>query len=531
MGSALGKMESLGWVLLFALLFVGYLFANQFNSNTSDNASMILEGRAMLHGNLFMHGWYLPPDSFITTEMPLDALASIFFSGVQLLKITPALLYAATVVGASYLAGRRIADTGSRWLAVTACVALIAFPIGALFGMVTQAPMHIGTLAASLVAFLAYDYYIRHPKSWGALGLFALVTALAIVGDAMAELLIVLPAGILSAWVLWRTRGRDRAAGATLIAALGALLLGVLLWNALVASGTFINGSAPIRLASPALIWAHIQWMLVGVCLLFHISLQQKLGSEQVLFLALNAGFLVVGCLGFILLFRHTLFPRDAKTNLTSLLSWAIVCSILIFLLTDIATGMGQLRYLLPASVYAGILCYAAFGRVTSSRTQLTTVVLAFLLVSALTGGVLLAQTPPPPVPQRQLITFLESHRLTHGFGTYWTANITTLGSNGQVQVLPVVEQGGQILAYRWHANAAWFRGGKLDTANFVVFDRSVPSVRFQDAVINDFGAPQHIYRLVDTQDYVILVWDQPITSASIALITGSSIALQGRSR
>ena len=449
--------------------------------------------------------------------MPLDALASVFFSGVALLKITPALLYAATVVAASYLASRRIADPRGRWLAVAACVALIAFPIGALFGMVTQGPMHVGTLVASLIAWLTYDYYVRHPAFWGALVLFVLVTALAIVGDAMAELLIVAPVGIVSAWALWRNRGRDRVASATLAGALIALLLGTVLEDVLVSSGTFINGSAAIRLASPTLIWTHIQWLLVGVSLLFHIDVQQKLGFEQVLFLALNAGFLVLGCLGFVVLFRHTLFPKDATSNLTSLLSWAIVCSILVFLLTTLATGVGQLRYLLPASVYAGILCYAAFARVVP-RTRLTMVILAFLLVSGLSGGVFLAQSPPTVLPQQQLITFLKSHHLTYGFGSYWTANITTLGSDGQVQVLPVVEQNGRIRPYRWHSDSAWFRGQRLDTANFVVFDLSVPQVPFQEAVINQFGTPQHVYRLADAQDYVILVWNHPILGSNIAL-------------
>jgi hypothetical protein len=436
---------------------------------------------------------------------------------VQLLKITPALLYAATVVGASYLASRHIADPRGRWLAVAACVALIAFPIGVLFGMVTQAPMHVGTLVASLIAWLAYDYYVRHPASWGVLGLFVLVSTLAIVGDPMAELLIIAPVGVVSLWALWRARGRDPVAGATLVGVVVAFILGTALENELILSGTFINGSTPIGLASPPLIWKHIQWLFIGTCLLFHIDVQQKLGFEQVLFLVLNAGFLVLGCLGFIVLFRHTLFPREAKPNLTTLLSWAIVCSILAFLLTNLATGMGQLRYLLPASVYASILCYAAFARVLS-RARLTIVIPAFLLVSVLTGGVLFAQAPHSAAPQQQLIAFLKSHHLSYGFGTYWLANITTLGSDGQVQVLPVLEQDGRIRPYRWHSDAAWFQGSRLDAAKFIVFDSSVPQVPFQHAVVNEFGSPQQIYHLADAQDYVILVWNHPIAGSSVAL-------------
>jgi hypothetical protein len=191
------------------------------------------------------------------------------------------------------------------------------------------------------------------------------------------------------------------------------------------------------------------------------------------------------------------------------------VCSILVFLLTNLATGMGQLRYLLPPSVYASILCYAAFARVLS-RARLTIVIPAFLLVSGLTGSVLFAQAPHSVAPQQHLIAFLKSHHLSYGFGTYWTASITTLGSNGQVQVLPVLEQDGRIRPYRWHSDAAWFQGSRLDTANFIVFDSSVPQGPFQDAVINEFGAPQQIYRLA--QGYVILVWDHPIAGSSIAL-------------
>jgi hypothetical protein len=237
---------------------------------------------------------------------------------------------------------------------------------------------------------------------------------------------------------------------------------------------------------------------------------------EQILFLVLNVGFLIAGCLGFILLFRHTLFPKDSKQSLIAILSWAIVFSILVFLLTTLATGIGQLRYLLPASVYAGILCYGAFARVFA-RTRLTLVLLAFLLVSGVTGGVVLAQSPHPEAPQQQLITFLESHHLTYGLGTYWTANITTLGSNGQVRVVPVVDQDGRIRPYRWHADAAWFRGSRLDTANFVVFDRDAPQVPFQEAVINSFGAPQRIYRLADARNSVIFVWYHPILGSTIA--------------
>jgi hypothetical protein len=144
------------WPATFALLFVAHLYADQLQPNTPDNASVILEGQAILHGNVLLRGWYLPSDSLITTDMPLVAVGSLLLTGPQLLKIMPALLYAATVLTAGRLAIRQVADPGRRWLAAASCVALIAFPIGGLFDLLSQSPMHVGTIFASLVAWWVY---------------------------------------------------------------------------------------------------------------------------------------------------------------------------------------------------------------------------------------------------------------------------------------------------------------------------------------------------------------------------------------
>src|SRR5215813_1958470 len=111
------SLMAAGMLVGCAILFAGYLYASRFVPNNSDNASMILEAQAMLHGNIILHGWYLPPDSFITSEMPLDALSGLVFTSEQLLKTTPALLYASTVLGAVYLAGRCVLDPAARWFA------------------------------------------------------------------------------------------------------------------------------------------------------------------------------------------------------------------------------------------------------------------------------------------------------------------------------------------------------------------------------------------------------------------------------
>ncbi|MGH2486954.1 MAG: hypothetical protein ACRDHE_13170, partial [Ktedonobacterales bacterium] len=416
----------LGWLIGFALLFVAYLYATRTVGNNSDNASVILEGQAMAHGNLLLRGWYLPPDSFITTEAALDALGGLLFSPAQLLKLTPAFLYASASLLAAYLAGRTVTEPAARWLASVACVALIAFPNGSLLVMVMQGPMHFGTIVASLIAWLAYDRFVTHPASRGMLAAFALVTTLAIIGDPMAEALIVLPALIVGVWALWRSGGRDVIARATTAGAAVALLLGVGLRQALIATGTFI-GSATPQLASPGLIWRHAQWLCVEVCMFFHIDLRHGVGSGQwIVILALNCGVLILCCAGFVRLLRRSLTPGLMRDSLSGVLSWAIVSSVAAFLFTDFAVDFGGTRYLLPAFIYAGILCYPACARMLAGR-RLKRFIVTFLCASGLVYVVALAQTPRATAPEQPLIAFLESHHLTAGYGSYWTANISTL--------------------------------------------------------------------------------------------------------
>src|SRR5262249_16567961 len=268
-------------------------------------------------------------------------------------------------------------------------------------------------------------------------------------------------------------------------------------------------------LVSPDHIWPHIQWLVLGICMLFHMDLRSGLGfDQQALFLVLNGGFLLVSGLGFVRFLRRSLIPHTMRDSFACALSWAIVSSFVVFLATDFASTIGGIRYLLPAFIYLGILCYPLFAQVLSQR-NLKQAILALLIVSGLTYGVMLAQSSEPPVPERPLIAFLQHHHLTSGLGSYWTAGITTLRSHGQVRVLPVVEQGGRIRAFRWHASADWFTRAQLSSAQFVIADSSVPADPFQEAVTHTFGMPDLVYRL---GGYTVFSWNHPIIRAGMDL-------------
>src|SRR5262249_5375824 len=99
--------------------------------------------------------------------------------------------------------------------------------------------------------------------------------------------------------------------------------------------------------------------------------------------------------------------------------------------------------------------------------------------------------------------------------GSYWAAGITTLRSDGQVRVLPVVQKNGRIRAFRWHADAAWFDREQLSTAQFILIDPSVHVEPFEEAVVSSFGLPAHVYHL---DGYTIFAWDHPMVSPAVNL-------------
>ena len=75
----------------------------------SDQASSVLEGWAMAHGNVLLSGWTLPSDSFFTDKLPLLALLERFQGLTSAVEYEAAgLLGAGVVLAGIWLAGGRL---------------------------------------------------------------------------------------------------------------------------------------------------------------------------------------------------------------------------------------------------------------------------------------------------------------------------------------------------------------------------------------------------------------------------------------
>jgi hypothetical protein len=181
-----------GTVVLGLLLAVAIGRLSQQVPLNSDQASSVLEGWAMAHGNVLLSGWTLPSDSFFTDKLPLLALLERFQGLTAAVEYEAAgLLGAGVVLAGIWLAGGRLRGR-TRAVAMLVTGALLAsqalilpgsgapFPAGALLPAGTD---HAASLLLLLVACLALQG-ARRSRAW--LALVWLALAAASIGDPLA---------------------------------------------------------------------------------------------------------------------------------------------------------------------------------------------------------------------------------------------------------------------------------------------------------------------------------------------------------
>jgi hypothetical protein len=114
------------------------------------------------------------------------------------------------------------------------------------------------------------------------------------------------------------------------------------------------------------------------------------------------------------------------------------------------------------------------------------------------------ATRPPEPPTTHAVASWLTSHHLAAGIGDYWSANITTVTTGGQVRVRPVVSYCGRFTPDTWESRNSWYE--RPNRATFLVL--GLTSGAGESGTVAQataqFGAPQQTARV---GLYEILVW------------------------
>ncbi len=151
-----GRLAGLVLLCAFFLYQLGGIRRN------SDEAGSLLAGYEMLHGNFFLAGWTLPPDSYwLLDDLAYGVMTVVTGLRPSLLYLLPALIWALVVMLAM-----RLARTGPRRSAPgrgLAPVILLVFPplvYGDALHFIGDSPGHVLTIACGLAGIALIERYL-----------------------------------------------------------------------------------------------------------------------------------------------------------------------------------------------------------------------------------------------------------------------------------------------------------------------------------------------------------------------------------
>jgi hypothetical protein len=500
-----------GTVVLGLLLAVAIGRLSQQVPLNSDQASSVLEGWAMAHGNVLLGGWTLPSDSFFTDKLPLLALLERFQGLTAAVEYEAAgLLGAGVVLAGIWLAGGRLRGR-TRAVAMLVTGALLAsqalllpgsgasFPAGSLLPAGTD---HAASLLLLLVACLALQG-ARRCRVWLALAWLAL--AAASIGDPLAA--VVGGGAVAGVGALDLAVGRHEGTRRDLVLIFIGLSSGIaapLAWWGIRSLGGFT--AAPLLgggygLPPPVSSLSH-NLAVGGQALLTLFGadfLSRPAGLAWLSVLLHLCGLaLVVAVLAFLLRPRRWL----ALDLVSRVLALGMLADAAAYLVGQQATDLTSARYLLPFLGFGAVLAgREGVPRLIALRPRLWlgAVALGAAYAGVFAGGAVMAQ--PAPAPLTAVTAWLSKHGATQGLGTYWDTNVVTVSTHGAIAVRAVSTTSGALKPFLWHTTVSWY-DARGDRATFVLLAGGDTTGRA--VVEKSLGPPSEMTTVEGT---TIMVW------------------------
>jgi hypothetical protein len=511
------------------LVLVGLLYLSSVHSypGSSDGASVILEGKALL-GNFTLTHWALSLDSFWLSDAPFYAIA-VLVGGVhpQLMHLVPAVI-AVGVIGIGAWISQRGFGRRAGHLAAGTVVLLLGLPTHAFAQFFLIGPFHVATTLWCLVAFVALR---RARFGWGWL-LAVCFLAAGLLGDLLTVVLGVVPIALAGVVAARRDR-RWRVGVPALTAALCSLVLAEAVRRIAWIIGTYTIGAANPR-ASFHQMAQNIVHVITWGAALGGVGSRPfgSPGVPPVLGVAHAVGlFLVVLAVfrGLVAIVTDVLLPTASTDGASpsddvagsdhreaawfeDVLVFGFFGGCATFVWFSFSSVAPFGRYLTSAVIFGSILGARLAGkiaeRVKSGWPRLALAGVAGLVaVGCATTFVNTLTTAPPVQTAVSLATYLEQHHLTKGIGDYWSASIVTVESSDSVVVRPVVTlNGDHIVRYERLSTSTWYGGG----FEFLVYNASAPwaGVDWLSARAS-FGRPQHVARV---GQYRVATWAHDLT-------------------
>ena len=491
------------YLLLFVVLTFTYYIAFRIWPHNSDDANSLLIGYDIFHGNPLLKGWFTPPDSFYATDaIYLGLFSSILGPTLPVMVLTPAAIWAATVVAALIYAVR---GGENRWLAATLVLAILAFPIISVSSpmqmeMITRAPMHIATVVYALLMFgMARHWLSRDSHRWLngiALTAFMAITA---ASDPLIIFIGALPimAACLHIMLTSRIYRRPIMLAGLMVAG---VVAGKLILVAVHMGGGFIAHPQPLIFSEFHNLGHNIALYIQSLLSLFGANFTGKAVSTEgqglLAFVARGPMVMVVRVLVLMLVLLSAIYTcvRIARKRPVDTLDIMLVSSMTIIsaaaILSNQMTDVTSMRYLFPVLIF-GILLAA---RTTHASAITWSVAAGAFVISGISFAATIAVEKPSLVSSehQQLADWLRENNLSEGYGPFWSASIVTLASHGEVQVRAVAPSGPSSLSpFTWLSNAQWYDEPDPGERRFVIYDsRGGAFVYERERAVATLGQP-----------------------------------------
>lgn len=467
----------------------------------SDYVIPVLEAHSVLQGNIGLHGWTLPTDTFYTTDLPFYVVGvSLFHVSVGVAHHIPALLYA-LLVGIAAWTVTQDGRTQGKWVA--GLTALLLSGVGAWNAQfLLLGPIHVGTLLYVVAAFglLARGYYARR-QFFGVLGIGCIM--LAFVGDPMTLWIGALPIIFASAKQYYKDSKRSPIWWWTIGGAVVALLAGAVGRHFISEVGGFHYAPFPVTFASWSAFVNNLGLFVQGILLLFGANF-----FGHVLNLSL-IGVLIRGLVVIALGFTLWRWRRDSDTTwLDDVLASGIVIDCAAYLFSSLPVNIETTRYLTPVWVFGLMLVSRYFLRKATIKIYLKGAIGGGMLIVGLAFGSLWPFRPPVSAYQ-VLASWLMAHHLTRGYGGYWDASIITVATHNRVRIAPVIATSSGVLEpFQWNSSKTWYRDSLRTPASFLVYDVSHWGSVDRQSAIHTWGMPANRTRV---GAYTVLVYRRPL--------------------
>ena len=562
-------MRRLGTVTAVAAVLFGlfwcYLLQSRTQGADSDSAGQVLQGWDMMHGNLLLRGWVTSDVSFYTFEIPVDGLvAAVDGLRTDVIHIAASIEYALLVLFAALVAagpardrqdGAPAGGAGSRVVrGLIAAGIMVAPGTWQGSGVLLGAPDHTAIGVPVLIVLLLVDRLV--PRRWLPAVATLLLTFVLLVWAQLDDLVGTLSGAVPLAVVcggsaaavaiaaLYRRlagpgrgrRGRpasrpEPALGAAqspaynaalAVLALGSFGVTELLVKGIVHAGGFYLRAIPAgsQISHWATVPAQLHALAENLLILFGANFW-GLPQPQAAFAYLHLICLALALVGLVV--------SIARWRTADRVTRALVVGIIVMLVAGAASplmiivgGTHEIAVVLPLGAALGgrvvgpwLAARAGSGQFARAGRKARATAAGVLAAAGL--GLLCclgyaAAQPARPPHDAAIADWLLTHHLTSGLGGYWTANITTLITGGEVRIAPVTSGG--TYGYLWESKESWF-DPRVSSANFIV--TTTQQEGGEDVPLKDalawYGKPAQSYVV---GQYTVLVYDRNLLETTI---------------